>query len=95
MEVEVDDEVVVLVMVEVEDDVEVVVLMLAEVEVDVEVVVLVLVEVEVELQHLTLQGTSFPADHEIMETLQPVINTRDVSTKLTLEFYNVTDCTQH
>ena len=80
---EVDVEVVV------EDDVEVVV------EYGVEVVVLVSLEVEVELQHLTLQGTSFPADDEIMETLQPVINTRDVITKLTLEFYNVTDCTQH
>ena len=78
-----------------EDGVEAVVIVLVEVEDDVEVVVLVLVEVEVELQHLTLQGTSFPADHEIMERLQPVINTRDVSTKLTLEFYNVTDCTQH
>ena len=92
---EVDVEVVVLVLAEVEVDVEVVVLVLVEVEDGVEMVVLVLVEVEVELQHLTLQGTSFPADDEIMETLKPVINTRDVSTKLTLEFYNVTDCTQH
>ena len=58
-----------------EVDVEVVVLVLAEVEVDVEVVVLVLVEVEVELKHLTLQGTSFPADHEIMETSSSIRGT--------------------
>ena len=63
MEVEVDVEVVV------EDDVEVVV------EYGVEVLVLVSLEVEVELQHLTLQGTSFPADHEIMETSSSIRGT--------------------